>query len=361
MTLMHRATPAARGRRSACLVSDQCLPQSLDLLRSRAEPLGIELRVEPAGAMKVDGQVFGVLLQYPDATGALHDLRPAIEAAHAAGALAAVGADLLALALVTPPGEMGADVVYGSAQRFGVPLGYGGPHAAFFATRNAHVRQLPGRLIGVSVDVHGRRAFRMALATREQHIRREKATSNICTAQALLANMAAMYAVYHGPRGLTAIASRVHMLARVLEAELAIAGVRQLNANYFDTLRVDLPAGIESLIHRAHAAGLNFRYIDDRTVSIALDETVSLSDLQDIVDVFAAATGETGHAVDADATAARLRGASPDALPDTLRRTSAFLTHPVFNTHHSETAMMRYIRDLEHKDIGLDTSMIPLG
>ena len=239
--------------------------------------------------------------------------------------------------------------------------GYGGPHAAFFATRNAFVRQLPGRLIGVSVDAHGRRAYRMALATREQHIRREKATSNICTAQALLANMAAMYAVYHGPKGIAAIASRVHMLARILEAELAALGLEQLNAHYFDTLRVQVPGGVEPVLPRAQAAGMNFNAIDGETMSIALNETVDTSDLRDIVGVFATALGRRPGVIDCDAAEARFQSASPDRLPIGLRRTSAFLTHPVFNTHHSETEMMRYIRSLERKDLGLDTSMIPLG
>ncbi|HSG91776.1 MAG TPA: glycine dehydrogenase (aminomethyl-transferring), partial [Pseudomonadales bacterium] len=363
MSMMRRLRPdsAAGGDRPVCLVSEGCLPQTIDVLRSRAEPLGVGLRIVPIGEMAFGGAVFGAILQYPEAGGALHDLRQVISTAHESGALVAVGSDLLALALATPPGEMGADIVFGNAQRFGVPLGYGGPHAAFFATRNEFVRQLPGRLIGVSVDAQGRRAYRMALATREQHIRRDKATSNICTAQALLANMAAMYAVYYGPHGLKAIASRVHTLARVLEAELASLGVRQLNERYFDTVRLDLPDGADALLQRAHAAGINFQHRDDGTVAVALDEAAGTDDVRDIVDVFAGALGRHGPPVDCHATAARLQTASPDGLTDELRRTSAFLTHPVFNTHHSETEMMRYIRRLEHKDIGLDRSMIPLG
>jgi glycine dehydrogenase len=363
MALMHRARSGNRAdaAHSVCLVSDACFPQTIDVLRSRAEPLGIQLAVVPLDRMTFEGPVFGAIVQYSDAGGAVHDLKPIIERAHAAGALVSVGADLLALALLVPPGLMGADVVYGSAQRFGVPLGYGGPHAAFFATRDAFVRQLPGRLIGVSVDGDGHRAYRMALATREQHIRREKATSNICTAQALLANMAAMYAVFHGPGGITAIASRVHMLARILEAELVALGYAQLNAHYFDTLRVRVAGDIDQVLRRANAAAMNFRLIDEETLSIALNETVGTSDIRDIVSVFAGAAGQLDHAVDCESTAARLKAESPGRLPPALRRSTPFLTHPVFNTHHSELEMMRYIRSLERKDIGLDTSMIPLG
>jgi glycine dehydrogenase len=223
-------------------VSEGCLPQTLGVLRSRAEPQGIEIVVGAPNELPLDANAFGLILQYPDHRGRVEDLAPVISRAHSVGIRVAVGTDLLALALLTPPGEMGADVVFGNSQRFGVPLGFGGPHAAFFATRTAFVRHVPGRLIGVSVDAHGKPAYRMALATREQHIRREKATSNVCTAQALLANMAAMYAVYHGPDGLRRIASRIHAQARVLEAELSRLGLRQLNAQYFDTLCVELPA-----------------------------------------------------------------------------------------------------------------------
>jgi glycine dehydrogenase len=350
MTLLHRV--GARGR-NVLLVGDRCLPQTIDVLLARAEPLGIEVRVEPVDRMAFTGTPpFGVLLQYPDEAGLLQDLAPTIRQAHEAGTLVAVGTDLLALALVTPPGDMGADVVFGNSQRFGVPLGYGGPHAAFFATRASYVRQMPGRLIGVSVDAHGRTAYRMALATREQHIRREKATSNICTAQALLANMAAMYAVYHGPDGLRTIAGRVHALARLLDGALGSLGLRQVNAHFFDTLQVDVPSAA-SVRERALAAGINFRFIDDRRVGVSLNETVDLTDLRDIVGVFAAALDRRSPDIDpawGDA-----------ALPAALRRSSPFMTHPVFNAHRSETAMMRYIRRLERRDLGLDTSMIPLG
>ena len=368
MTLMHRVGAGKAGpERNRCLVSDRCFPQTIDVLRSRAEPLGIELQVMPARGMAVEGGVFGVLLQCPDESGLVEDLRPFIEHAHQNDVRVAVGTDLLALTLMTPPGEMGADVVFGNSQRFGVPLGYGGPHAAFFATRSAFVRQAPGRIIGVSVDAHGKPAYRMALATREQHIRRERATSNICTAQALLANMAAMYAVYHGPDGLRAIASRVHALARMLDAELRAVGLRQSNDAYFDTLRVVVQAGVASVRDHALAAGINLRYVDDCTVGISLDETTTAADMRNIVAVFAQAVGRrVSSGTDADDDAAVPVSDPPAApadagLPSALRRTSAFLTHPVFNTHRSETQMMRYIRSLERKDIGLDTSMIPLG
>jgi glycine dehydrogenase len=358
MTLLHRVRTKkpGNGERGLFLVSDRCLPQTIDVLKTRAEPLEIDLHVGPMDGMTFDSRVFGVLLQYPDDRGSVEDLSAFIDQAHRSGALVAVGSDLLALTLITPPGEMGADVVFGNSQRFGVPLGYGGPHAAFFATRNAFVRQAPGRIIGVSVDVHGRKAYRMALATREQHIRREKATSNICTAQALLANIAAMYAVYHGPEGLKAIAARVHTLARLLAVHLERLGFKQLNTYYFDTVVVEVPS-VETLRQQALAKGINFRYIDGRTVGIALNETVNTRDVSEIAGIFATAFGKPPHTIDVDAVAQSLDA----GYPRELRRTSPYLTHPVFNNHRSETQMMRYIRSLERKDIGLDTSMIPLG
>ena len=365
MTLLHRVRSTVAGGleasgRNVFLVSDRCLPQTIDVLRTRAEPLDIDLQVVSPASMAFDARVFGVMLPYPDESGLVEDLTPLITKAHDAGALVAVSTDLLALALLTPPGEMGADVVFGNSQRLGVPLGYGGPHAAFFATRQAYIRQTPGRIIGVSVDAHGRKAYRMALATREQHIRREKATSNICTAQALLANMAAMYAVYHGPEGVRAIATRVHTLAQVLERELGTLGLRQTNAHYFDTLRIEVPSGVEPVRQRALAAGINFRYIDDTTVGIALNETVSTADLGDILNVFVPGSVAPG-AVAGGRQAAGSGGLKASGYPASLARTSAFMAHPVFNTHRSETEMMRYIRGLERKDVGLDTSMIALG
>ena len=293
--------------------------------------------------------------------GLVRDLSAIIARVHDAKALAVVASDLLACALITPPGEMGADVVVGSAQRFGVPLGYGGPHAAFFATRDAYVRQMPGRLIGVSVDAHGKTAYRMAIQTREQHIRREKATSNICTAQALLANIAAFYAVHHGPEGLAAIARRVHGQAVALEARLALLGVTQRNAAYFDTLCIDVghAAAVARIRQAAEAARLNFRYAGTH-VGIALDETTEARDLDAIAQVFRTSvrsSTDEGVALPTTSTGA----ATEIKLPAALVRTSAFLTHPVFHAHRSESALMRYIRGLERKDIGLDTSMIPLG
>jgi len=353
MAMFHRLTKKApAGQESVFLVSDRCFPQTLDVLRGRAEPLGIRLEVTPVAAITEGmlSRAFGLQLQYPDDHGQVFDLRPVIERAHAAGVLVAVATDLLALTLLTPPGEMGADAVVGNSQRFGVPLGYGGPHAAFFATRESFVRQAPGRIIGLSIDARGKRAYRMALQTREQHIRREKATSNICTAQALLANIAAMYAVYHGPEGLKAIAGRVHAVTRRLASALTALGFRQMNAAFFDTLRLE---GVDVPAVRAAAAArhINFRY-GDSAVGISLDETVSDQDLSDILDVFAQVAGKNSPGAVSSV---------PESIPPALRRSSPFLTHPVFNTHHSETKMMRYIRSLERKDVGLDTSMIPLG
>jgi glycine dehydrogenase len=365
MTLLHRVRTkkGGDGQRARFLVSDRCLPQTIDVVRARAEPLEIDVEVGSIEGMRLDAPhaPFGVLLQYPDEAGLARDLTAFISRAHDAGALVAVGADLLSLVLLTPPGEMGADVVFGNSQRFGVPLGYGGPHAAFFACRSAFVRQMPGRMIGVSVDGQGRKAYRMALATREQHIRREKATSNICTAQALLANMAAMYAVYHGPDGLKAIAGRVHALTRVLEAELQALGLRQTNEHYFDTLRVEMPSGTDAVRAAALAAGINLRYIDAHTVGISLNETVSTDDVRDIIGVCAVGVGKASTVGKSGTSTTAFQVAGVDDYPSSLRRTSAFMTHPVFNTHRSETGMMRYIRSLERKDIGLDTSMIALG
>jgi glycine dehydrogenase len=354
MTLLHRVSPKKLQHGGVFLAADDVFPQTLAVLQSRAEPLGITLKVQPVAAMRFDDpDVFGVLLQYPNERGAVVDPAGTIRAAHEAKVLVAVASDLLALTLLTPPGELGADVVLGNSQRFGVPLGYGGPHAAFFATRQDYIRHAPGRIIGVSIDAQGHRAYRMTLQTREQHIRREKATSNICTAQALLANMAAMYAVYHGPDGLTAIARRVHGLTGMLAGALTALGVPPDHAHFFDTLSVTLtPAQAAAVRARSVEAGFNLRAIGDRGIGVSLDEMTTAAEVAALAGVFAAALGKAAPALAAPAT---------DALPAGLRRTSPFLTHPVFHRHRSESEMMRYIKHLERKDIGLDISMIPLG
>ncbi len=356
MTMLRRVH-AKGASRPVFLAADTCFPHTIDVLRGRAEPLGIELVVSPVAEMAFTDRVFGVLFQTPDAHGAAHHLGPIIDRAHAAGVLVAVATDLLALALMTPPGEMGADVVVGSAQRFGVPMGAGGPHAAFFATREAFVRQAPGRIIGVSVDRHGNRAYRMALQTREQHIRREKATSNICTAQALLATMAAMYGVYHGAEGLRGIASRAHAQARALAHDLSALGCAELNGAYFDTLRLRLPAGRRDAVRAAALeAGYNFRYAADADeLGIACDETVDDCVRHGIVNAVAAGLGLPAP------VPVEIGPDDAPALPDGLRRTTPYLTHGVFRMYRSETAMMRFLKSLERKDVGLDTSMIPLG
>jgi glycine dehydrogenase len=358
MTLLHRVQgrQASRGR-NTFWVSEHSYPQILEVLKGRAEPLGITIVIGSPSSAKFGEDVFGAFVQSPDDSGLLLDLRSFISLAHSKNVLIAVATDLLALTLAVPPGEMGADVVVGSAQRFGVPMGYGGPHAAFLATREAFVRQAPGRIIGVSVDAHGNPAYRMALQTREQHIRREKATSNICTAQALLANMAAMYGVYHGPDGLTAIARRVHALAVTLEKAAVGLGYVQQNETYFDTLRLQLPdaSGATTVTVKAIAekARLNFRYFDNRHIGVALDETTSLQDIANVAAVLAGAVGRPAPQVKEPDSSRGLHGA--------LARASSFMTHPVFSAHRSETKMMRYLKSLERKDVGLDRSMIPLG
>ena len=347
MTMSRRS--AGRGR--IFLADADCLPQTLAVLATRAEPLGIELvtaEITPELiAAQPDGELFGVLLQYPGASGAVRDLAPAIEAAQARGALAAVAADLLALTLLRPPGELGADVAVGSTQRFGVPMGFGGPHAGYICVRGALKRQLPGRLVGVSVDADGHPAYRLALQAREQHIRREKATSNICTAQVLLAVIAAMYAAYHGPDGLTAIARRVHRRAAVLSRTLHDQGFVTGGA-FFDTVRVIVPGGAAGAVARARAAGYNLHAAGTDAVQIACDETTTDAQLREVAGALAGREVELADGV-------------PDALPAGLRRDSEFLTHPVFHSHRSETAMLRYLRRLADFDIALDRSMIPLG
>ena len=348
-------------KRGRFLLSDGCFPQTLEVLRGRAELIGIELQVMNVKKMKFDDNVFGVLLQSPDNDGLVENIGPVIDRAHESDVLVAVSTDLLSLTLIKSPGEMGADVVVGSTQRFGVPMGYGGPHAAFFSTREKFVRQAPGRIIGVSVDVHGNRAYRMALQTREQHIKRERATSNICTAQALLAMAAGFYAVFHGPKELIQIARKIHELTRFLNEKLRSCGYKQSNKYFFDTLKIELPkvdnAWAKRINESALAAEINFRYFEDGSIGISLDETTSIKDVWDIVEIFAGANGIAVKVVDQ----IEILNDGPLTYPGDLTRRSSFLTHKIFNTHHSETQMMRYLRSLKVKDIGLDTSMIPLG
>ena len=355
---MAMARRVSKSKSSRFFVDADCHPQTIAVVRTRAAPLGIDVVAgdpyEAFGRDAFDGDVFGVLVQYPGSSGALRDPSAIVEQVQAAKGLAIFAADLLALCLVEPPGAFGADVVVGSAQRFGVPMGFGGPHAAFFATRDAYKRQTPGRIIGVSVDARGRPALRMALQTREQHIRREKATSNICTAQVLLAVMAGMYAVYHGPERLRAIAGRVHRLAKALAAGLAAAGREVVTGSYFDTITVRVPGEAAALAARARDAGFNVRLADGDHIGLSLDETIRVEDVRGII--AALGTGAGGNGVDVEALAA----AAPDVI-GALARKSPYLTHPVFHAHHSETEMLRYLRRLAAKDLALDRSMIPLG
>jgi glycine dehydrogenase len=345
MTLAKRSS---KSKSNVFFVSKHVHPQTIEVLKTRAEPLGIELHVDDeANAANVD--CYGALLQYPDTFGTIRDYQSLCDALHAKGALVAVATDLLALTLITPPGEWGADIVVGNSQRFGVPFGFGGPHAAFMACRDAFKRSMPGRLIGVSKDAQGNNAYRLTLQTREQHIRREKATSNICTAQVLLAVMAAMYAVYHGPEGLVRISRRTHRLAAILAAALRKTGIR-VGGDFFDTLYV---TGCDAhTIHAmANAAHINLRHIDATSLAISLDETTTREDVVRLASLFGARIDD----IDA------LDRETADALPAPLKRTSAFLTHPVFNSYRSEHEMLRYLRQLADKDLALDRSMIPLG
>jgi glycine dehydrogenase len=344
MTMSHRL----KDGRNIFFISETCHPQTIEVVRSRAHALKIEVVIGNHESFQFSDKVFGALVQYPDTFGAIHDFSGFAEKARAAGAMLTVATDLLALTLIKPPGEFGADIAVGSAQRFGVPLGYGGPHAAFFATRDEFKRQMPGRIVGVSKDTRGKPALRLALGTREQHIRREKATSNICTAQALLANMASLYACYHGPEGLKKIAQRVNeltsMLATGLERDF------KLNKTFFDTLTIEVEDA--NAVHKlAEKSNINLRQIDAKRVCISLDETSSLKDVNDLIDVISCGKKLT-----------QVRDIlCIDSIPKDLKRTSKFLQHPIFNRYHSETEMLRYIKRLESRDLSLTASMIPLG
>ncbi|HYN96011.1 MAG TPA: aminomethyl-transferring glycine dehydrogenase [Pilimelia sp.] len=354
MTLARRASKATS---QVYVVDADALPQTITVLATRAEPLGIEVRVLDLESEPLPTEFFGLHLQYPGASGAVRDHAPLVDAAHAAGALVAVAADLLALALLRPPGEIGADIAAGSTQRFGVPLGFGGPHAGYLAERGGLERMLPGRLVGVSRDADGAPAYRLALQTREQHIRREKATSNICTAQVLLAVMASMYAVYHGPDGLHAIAAHAHRMATLLAARLRAGGVELATDAFFDTVTAVVPGRAAEVVAAAERRGVNLRLVDADRVGVACDETTVPAHLAAVWAAFGVPAGEGGEGGE---------GGAPEidalaSLPEGLRRTSDYLTHPVFREHRSETAMLRYLRRLSDADYALDRGMIPLG
>ncbi|OWW19360.1 aminomethyl-transferring glycine dehydrogenase [Noviherbaspirillum denitrificans] len=362
-SLLDEATAAAeamtfcqrlsKSKSKVFFVSQDCFPQTIDVVRTRAEPIGVEVVVGDHRKDLDNAECFGVLLQYPALNGEINDYADTVAKAHAKNALVVVAADLLALTVLTPPGEFGADVAIGSAQRFGVPLGYGGPHAAYFATKDENKRVMPGRVVGVSIDSHGDKAYRLAMQTREQHIRREKATSNICTAQVLLANIASMYAVYHGPQGLKTIAQRVHRVATTL-----VEGLRKLDfdvptVSFFDTFIVRTGARTQEIHAAARSRSINLREVDATTIGVSVDETTTREDVEALWTVFAGAKPAPSFATcEVDAI---------DRIPSALARTSAYLTHPVYNSHHSETQMLRYLRALADKDLALDRTMIPLG
>jgi len=348
MTLCH----AAIADRKTFFVADDCHPETIEVVRTRAKPLGIEVKTDNHARVKLDESVFGALVQYPATDGAIYDYTEFVKQAHDAGALVVVAADILALTLLKPPGEFGADVAVGNTQRFGVPLGFGGPHAAYFATRDQYKRHMPGRLVGVSHDAEGRPAYRLALQTREQHIRRDKATSNICTAQVLLAVMASMYAVYHGPRGLRAIAERVHRLTSQLADGLRALGLKITHENFFDTIRVEVESS-DTLIEHAEKAGCNLRVLGKSAVGVSLDEMTTNRDIELLMSIFRGTL--VRDLADDDL------GEPPIHIPQSAIRSSQFLTHPVFNAHDTETEMLRYLKKLESRDLSLCHSMIPLG
>ena len=350
MTLCHAFVTA----RKTFFVADNCHPQTIEVVRTRANPLGIEIKIDNFSRFKFDNTVFGALVQYPATDGAIYDYTEFVRQAHTAGVLVVVAADILALTLLKPPGEFGADVAVGNTQRFGVPLGFGGPHAAYFATRDEYKRHMPGRLVGVSHDAEGRPAYRLAMQTREQHIRRDKATSNICTAQVLLAVIASMYAVYHGPDGLRSIARRVHSFASKLASGLRQLGFEIAHKAFFDTIRIEVgKMSSQDILERAEKADCNLRALGPHSLGISMDETTTDADLEILM---AALRGTNVRDFEND----KLAG-SEFQVPQSAIRSSDFLTHPVFNTHDTETEMLRYLKKLELRDLSLTTSMIPLG
>jgi len=334
------------------VVDHDCLPQTIEIIKTRAEPMGIDVVVVDPAALTADEQMFGLLLQYPGASGEIHNYRDIVKQAQQQGALVVMAADILSLVLLESPGSLGADVAIGSTQRFGVPLGFGGPHAGYMATREAFKRNLPGRLVGLSQDANGEPAYRLALQTREQHIRREKATSNICTAQVLLAVIASMYAVYHGPDGLRRIAQRVHLMTSVLAKGLHLNNIELVNTHWFDTLTIKTGARTADIHAAAEGRGINLRVIDASTVGVSLDETTTRNDIACLWDIL---IGNHNLSIE------QLSEEVGAALPTDLVRSDSFLTHPTFNRYHSETEMLRYLRKLSDKDIALDRAMIPLG
>lgn len=359
MLFNSRSREAVKAGANKFFVSDKLFPQTVDVLITRAEPLGIQIETGDWNTIDFDSSWFGAIVQYPDENGEINDYSGFVNKAHEKGVMVAVAADLLSLALLTPPGEWGADVVVGTNQRFGLPMGFGGPHAGYFATREEYKRNIPGRIIGVSVDAQGNRALRMALQTREQHIKRERATSNICTAQALLAIMSGMYAVYHGPEGIKQIAERINILTGVLATEVLKYGYTQLNSTYFDTVRIQIPETVRMAEFRKLALEneVNFRYISERVIGISIDETTNLDDVNTLVNIFAsAAKKQFNEYVCIPEECCRIK-----TIPEQFRRKSAYLQEKVFNSYHSETGMMRFLKKLEGKDLSLNRSMIPLG
>ncbi|MCK4677842.1 MAG: glycine dehydrogenase (aminomethyl-transferring), partial [Bacteroidales bacterium] len=361
MIMAFNARPRAKvkGGVKKFFVSEELFPQSIAVLQTRSEPLGIELIMGDHNTFTFDDQFFGCIIQYPTAKGQIYDYASFVEQAHSVGALVAVAADIMSLAMLKPPAEWGADIVVGSSQRFGIPMGYGGPHAGFLASSEDYKRYIPGRIIGISLDAKGNKALRMALQTREQHIKRERATSNICTAQALLASMAGMYAVYHGPEGIKEIAREINILAGVLASEVQKYGYKQLNKYFFDTVQIEVPenVSVEKIKKLALENRMNFWYINDREVGISIDETTELADINLILSIFAKA-----NSIDfTDFICHYDECEKIKTIPAYLERSSLFLLHPVFNTYHSETDMMRYLKVLENKDLALNRTMIPLG
>jgi glycine dehydrogenase len=359
MLFNSRSRDAQKKGTNKFFVSKRTFPQTIDVLRNRAEPLGIELVIDDCRSIKFDDTYFAALVQYPDERGSVNNFKPFVEKVQVAQMKLVVATDLLSLTILTPPGDWGADVVVGSAQRFGVPMGYGGPHAGFFATTDEFKRQIPGRIIGVSVDRLGAPAMRMALQTREQHIKRERATSNICTAQALLAVMAGMYAVYHGPTGLKKIGRHINILTGVLAQEVEKYGYKQVNEHYFDTLQIELPENVfaNNVKSMAEAKNMNFRVIDEKNIGISLDETTSLTDVNTMLEIFAHANHKDFETFVCDPVECE----KITTIPAELTRKSKFLQQGVFNSYHSETDMMRYLKKLENRDLALNRTMIPLG